>query len=146
MEHLHSEQARRVWNRVRSEPESGTLEGLIALEWAMGAACPVLNRRMGGRCGPLLTLLARRSRSRWACLQGIAMLAEGRRPPHVHPSIPQGSAGELLRSMCAQAVETAGLYRQAAGEGDAGGVPAHLGQEQLRDCARLLELLGNWDG
>ena len=129
METVNSQQAQRVWQRVHTPPaQTDDTARLIAGEWETAAAC---------------TLLARRSRSRWACLQGIALLHTGRRPPHSHPDTPGQSAAQVLGQCCRDALERAALYEQSAAL--PAPLAAHLAQEQTRDAKLLLELLGNWE-
>ena len=144
METVNSQQAQRVWQRVHTPPaQTDDTARLIAGEWETAAACTLLARRTGGKFGPQLRQLARRSRSRWACLQGIALLHTGRRPPHSHPDTPGQSAAQVLGPCCRDALERAALYEQSAAL--PAPLAAHLAQEQTRDAKLLLELLGNWE-
>lgn len=146
METVNSEQAQRVWNRVRGtapEKSAADLEPLIAEEWEASAAYLALAKRTEGRHTALLQQLARQSRSRWACLQGISLLRTGRRPGHIHPKSPAGSSGEILRRCCSRAMGTVELYGQLCSQESSPVFPL-LAQEQTRDCRILLELLGNW--
>lgn len=146
METVNSEQAQRVWNRVRGtapEKPEATLETLITEEWEASAAYLTLAKRTGGRHAPLLQQLARQSRSRWACLQGVNLLRTGKRPGHIHPGSPSGSSGEILHRCCSRAMDTIHLYAQLSSRENSP-VLTLLAQEQTRDCRILLELLGNW--
>ena len=146
MDTVNPEQAQRVWNRVHpgaSEKPAPVLESLIAGEWEASAAYLVLAKRAGGRHAATLQQLARQSRSRWACLQGMALLHTGKRPVHTHPQSPTGSAGEILRRCCSRAMEGITLYDQIKSRENTP-ILALLAQEQARDCRVLLELLGNW--
>ena len=116
METVNSQQAQRVWQRVHTPP---------------------------AQTDDTARQLARRSRSRWACLQGIALLHTGRRPPHSHPDTPGQSAAQVLSQCCRDALERAAHYEQSAAL--PAPLAAHLAQEQTRDAKLLLELLGNWE-
>lgn len=142
MEAMDPQQARRVWQRVRGQEEAEDLGLLIAGEWESTAMCLELARRGRGRFAPALERLAGNGRSRWACLQALALLRNGKRPRHTHPGSVGGTPREILT-----ACYTAGLerYRQyCAGSEAYGPVMTTLAQEQLRDCRAMLELLGNW--
>lgn len=146
METVNSQQTQRVWQRLYAQTDQSATDEtgpLICGEWETSAVCTLLARRCSGKFAPQLRQLARRSRSRWACLQGFVLLNTGKRPPHSHPDPAQTSAVRLLENCCREALRRVSLYRQCPS------LPAPvadlLAQEQARDARLLLEILGNWE-
>ena len=145
METVNSQQAQRVWQRVhapKGEPFTEEIHRLSAGEWEASAACLALARRAGGKFAPALRLLAQNSRSRWACLQGLALLRSGKRPQHTHPARPEGSPFDILSQCCRDGLERIDLYSRSPEL--PGPLAATLAREQTNDCRALLEILGNW--
>lgn len=146
MDRIDPQQARQVWQRVQAgqspEENEDALARLSAGEWEAAAMLELLARRTGGKYPTALRALAGHSRSRWACLQAMALLRDGKRLAHVHPDSTGAAAQELLRRCCENSLTRLHLYEAQTGRG--GSVMMLLAQEQARDYRALLELLGNW--
>ena len=146
METVNSKQVQQVFQRMytaKPQAEPDSLNRLIDQEWESAAFLLTLARRAGGKFSPQLRQLANHSRSRWACLQGLARLHTGKPPRHTHPRSPSGSPGELLRQCCRDAAQRVREYEDCAGA--CGPVAQLLAREQTADCRTLLEILGNWE-
>ncbi len=147
MEHIDSEKARRVWQRVQgvADPsEQGMdLQELIARKLQDSAVYLQLSRRVRGRDGAALQRLHRQAQSQAAILKGMCAMNLGVHPrtgasPAVNQTVPV-----LLRRCYGREMQTLAEYRRREQDAQYGEIFRELAEQTRAHCRILLELLGH---
>ena len=145
MEAFDSSKVLRVWQRVRSAPESEVPDprALAEEELTDAAALAALARRFTGNRRKGLEALAKQAQSHGAQLKGILALTQENAP-----EIRSGSLGltqtESLLRRCGDRMHRRGvLYRSLESDPRFGRTYAALAAEEEAGSRLLLELLGS---
>ena len=146
MANYDKQMADRVWKRVQGEREEEkrdlNLKGLILSAQMASATYQQLSRQLGQREGPTLQRLAREEQANSACLKGICLLAEGRRPDGKQPQITRESPELMLRRAYAGELKTMAALEALSGHPEYGHIFADLAARERDHSRTILEILG----
>ena len=139
MEKYDSRMAQRVWERVRSEPETEKSWGHLMMAEAQALGnYTVLQGHF-----PEMKPLTRDIRQHIACLRGIRFLKEGQRCDPVTVKATDEPQETMLRRCYGLSLRLAGEYDALAADPEFGCVCAQLAETKRRHCKALLSILGN---
>ncbi len=145
---LDGQMQRRVWDRVRGEPEAGMPElrrmGLGELMWVLrenAAAYRLLAKQFSGREGEKLNRLHQECRQGLACLRGLcALTGEDRKGVPGEP--PRESLRRSMEKCYFREKHLAAEFAARSADPEYGLVMARLARQTGDRCVAVLEILG----
>lgn len=153
MERFHSEQVRKIWQRVQSgaaympEPASSfeTYTGipeLIAREQAEQMMLMQLSGRFSGKNREILRQMAKNAQSHTAILRGICAITEGSLPRLQGPKPKNAPTAVLLRRCYGYCLQSLSEYTRRENDPQYGPAFQHIAEQKKNQCRILLSLLG----
>ena len=149
MANYDKQMADRVWKRVQGdrpeEKQDLNLKGLILGAQMAAATYQQLSRQLGQREGATLQRLAREEQAHCACLKGICLLVDGKRPDGKQPQIPRESPELMLRRAYAGELKSMNACQALSGHPEYGHIFADLAAREREHSRTVLEILGRLD-
>ncbi len=142
MGELDESMEKRVWERVRGEAQSPSLQVLAAAEKANAAVYLRLARLAQGPEKALLRQLFERERRHGQLLGGIHLLTTDKALSVRTASPAADSMGVALRKCYAATLKAIAEYERHSQDREYGPAFAQLAAQEQEHCIMLLELLG----
>lgn len=147
MESIDPKKVARVWERVRSDPQtpsaqSGLLE-LIARQGASASAYLQLSRKLKGKPAAALLRMHEEKRAQVSCLKGIYRLITDTQPVIRIPPASDHSLEATLRHCCRQEQHCLMQYQNRSDDPEFGHLFSQLEKRQQALYCQVMELFGS---
>lgn len=156
MERFHSDQVRKIWQRVQSgmaytpepappaEMYTGTgIPELIARGQAEQVMLLQLSGQFSGKNREILRQMAKKAQSHTAILRGICAITEGALPKLQSPKPKNAPTAVLLRRCYGHCLQSLSEYTQRENDPQYGSTFQHMAEQEKNHCRILLALLGS---
>lgn len=138
MQEFSQAQAERVWQRVKGQSGSPSLEELIANTWENAGAYYQLSRRGSAACRKLYE----QERGVCATARGLHAVLTGKTVPLPRTAPVQGSQGETLRACFRREMQALRFCDGRCADPEYGPLFRDLRTQLQSNCRQLLQLIG----